>query len=906
MLAARNTCFALISAIEEDFRDLIIALGDPEFHGEEILPSDVRDNAIKRRSIDQRLSSTSSIQVKEVELLPYIDFTDIAKILESKIIPRHSENRDWFKEAAKNITKLAPARNRVCHSRPLESEDFPNFVDFSEKLLHKNTPYSFPSVVSARQRLKDEPGFVLTLQIPSFWVDKSKVHHNLPIPEFDETGFLGRQTDRLNLLKLLKSHYPVITVVGEGGVGKTALALRCAYDLLDDPNNNFDAIIWTSLKTAALTQSGIINITNSITTTLGLLSEVAKNLGVNNQSDWNEESYIQEISEYLSLYNILIIIDNLETISTGPLRELLLQVKSNSKILITSRIGIGEFEARYPLHGLEEKASISLFRAFSKILGVSALQKLDDGNIKGYCKRLFYSPLLIKWFVAGVSRGSNPDSLINKDGESFSEALAFCFKNLFEKLEDRDRLLISCLACARKPLTSAEIHFLTPGVSTHEVELALIALHNSSIVIRNKKQNDGFEYSLSESTSAFITKNSPPSKELFQQIQNKLKELRQIISQENYFEDRYEFDPYFVRSGTGRDEIICATYLRKALDHAKRGEFELARIQINEAKRLASGSAEIFRISALIEENSGEHYLASQEYEHSIELDPKHKISRYCFGMFLMTDLEDSEAALDQFLEAERIDNTAEPILTAKAMALTRLSRYEESSLIHEDLLKTISQRERRWRLTGYDQAADSYRRWAQRCIDHKDYVNAEAKLKRSIAILLSAAEREDFDYKLIQRTAKVIGLSFSKIELSSDNEFIEYILTISERIHDLINGKNIPISKEMRWIFTNQLIKSDYKDRLRLLENKKENDFGYDGNSKIITTNTGRLVGEVHNIQSRFGFIICNDGSRWFFHIDSVSPDTQWEAIATGEKVFFDMGENFEGPCAVNVSLQS
>lgn len=910
-MATRNTCFALISSIEDDFRTLILGLSGPDGKNSEILPTDVKDNALRRRATDLQMDSISS-NVSEQDLLPYIDFADIAKILESKIAPRIQAHKDWIIKTARSLISLTSTRNRVCHTRPLEAEDLPNIIDFTRSLITPSTPFTFTTVAKTLDRLAHEPGFVLTLQIPSFWTEKSKVHNNLPIPEFDDTGFLGRQTDRLNVLRLLKSHYPVVTIVGEGGVGKTALALRCLYDLADDPSIPYDAIVWVSLKTSALTQSGVKQLTGTITSTLGLLSEVAKQLGAPEQDQSKEIDYIEEIAEYFDLYKILVVIDNLETITAGPLRELLLRVPQGSKVLITSRVGIGEFEARYPLQGLDEKTSISLFRAFSKLLGVTTLLRLDDGNIKGLCRRLFFSPLLIKWFVASVSKGAEISSLTNRDGDSFSSALAFCFQNLFDKLTDQDRDVISCLASARRPLTSAEMHFLMPNLTTLQLEVALIALHNSSIVIRNKQGNEGFEYVLSESTTAFVSAHAPPAKEFFKDIQDRLKELRLILNQEALQKNRYDYNPFFVRTGDGRDERICATYLRRALDFLRKSDYLNARNQIEEAKKLTSHSAEVWRISALVEEKSGENYRAAENYAHAVELEPNSSISHYCYGMFLMIDIDDLDGALIQFDAALKIDQAAPPILTAKAMVLNRMGKFDESADIHESLLPNLSTRERRWRLAGADQAADCYCRWAHRFIDHKDYDHAQKKLKRAMAILLSSAENHDLDWKLLQRTAKVLSQSLIKKELVASISFIEYMLATAERIHDFSTSGSIPIIAEMPWILSNTDLNQDYRDRLLLLDQPINPTQSVLQNNQLSLNKTeprtlanGRRIGKIFSLQLRFGFISCEDGGRLFFHKQFLMPDTKWEELSLGMSVTFTIGQNSEGECAVEISRQ-
>lgn len=384
-VATRNTCFALISAIEDDFRFLITTTSEAIQQATDLLPIDVRESALRRRANDLGMDSIS-VPVQDSDLLPYVDFADISKILDSRLVPKLDRESNWLRKSSQSLLALTPTRNRVCHTRPLEAEDLPHTIDFATSLVEVGVPFLFPTVSNALARLQNEPRFVLTLQIPTFWsVDNRRIHNNLPIPEFDETGFLGRSADRSQVMRLLYSHYPVVTIVGEGGIGKTALALRCLYDMLEDTTCPYDAIVWVSMKTSALTSTGVQEIAGAITSTLGLLSEIAIQLGapidtINNRSTID---LIDEIIEYLSLYRIVIAIDNLETISTGALRDLLCRIPSQSKILLTSRIGVGEFEARYPLQGLDIKTSIALLRNFARILGVVELSRLDDGNLKG-------------------------------------------------------------------------------------------------------------------------------------------------------------------------------------------------------------------------------------------------------------------------------------------------------------------------------------------------------------------------------------------------------------------------------------------------------------------------------------------------------------------------------------------
>jgi len=911
--ATRNTCFAIISAIEDDFRSLILALAESCGISADILPSDVRDVSQRRRIHDARLDSLNSgDQVKDVDLLPYIDFADISKIIDAKFVRAGTGCDEWLSIVARSLLSLTGSRNRVCHTRPLEPDDLIKILDFAKELLSANNQFSFPGVASAINRLETAPTYVLTLQIPSFWsADLNQIHNNLPIPEFDETGFLGRAADRLHVSRLLKSHYPVVTIVGEGGIGKTALALRCLYDLLDEQGEQYDAIVWVSMKTAALTQAGVRDLTGAIKSTLGLLSEIVTQLGNPKAAASSEDELIDEIVEYLELYRVVVAIDNLETISTGSLRALLERIPAKSKVLLTSRVGVGEFEVRYPLQGLDEKTSISLFRIYARLLGVFEISRLDDGHVKGYCRKLFQSPLLIKWFVSSVGRGADPAKILVGEGRDFSAALSFCFENLFDRFGSQEKIVIHCLACAKQSLSSAEIRFLAVDLTDIDAEIALSALHNSSIVSRAKSQGHLFEYSLSESAVKFLNAKYPPTAEFFKSVQGRMRELRNIMNHESRMEAVYEYNPFFVRVGTSRDEKISATYLRVALDALRENDLHGARTSAAKSIELTPEYSEAWRICGLIEERAQEFYKASEYYNQAIGADPNSKIARYCYGMFLSTDMDDFEGAISQFVAAEQLDPDAPTLLTAKAMALARSGKLEEAVAIHEMLLPSMKDRERRWRISGADQAADCYRKLAIMAMDMKEFDKLKSNIRRSLQVLLEAAERSDSDQKLLGRLSKVVQVALSKAEVISDIDFVEFVVTTVERIVDFSGKPHIGIPLSSDWIGTKANSFDNHHARLVALDRRASRSRDMETDLKIIaqkpdSSENGRMIGAIHNVSvcGRYAFVENETGERWFTHSQFMRNEEDWARCKQGSAVSFMLGQNAKGVCAVDVCL--
>ena len=550
-MATRNSCFALISGIERDFRDFLMSHSDFILE-ESFFPQDLVDVATSRYNKDNK-KGASPLDRCTFDLIDYIDFADIAKLLHlHKNILKNSISIRTIENAAESLLFLTPCRNRVCHTKPLESDDFLSIVEFAEYLMtEKEFKNKMPHTRNVLSELRNNPTSLLGVAIPNFWnTDEDKIAHNLPIPDFDETGFLGRQKNRKDVLNLIKTNHPVITIVGEGGVGKTALALRCLYDLVDanDPSL-FEVIIWSSSKTTMLSAGGVQSIKNSIRNTLELYENIAQELGSPNKTI-PVEDLLLEIKEYLASFKVLLVIDNLETLSNHNLRLFLLDIPKGSKVMITSRVGLGEVEIRYPLDNLDNKTAVDLARRYSSSLNLDVIKTTKESLLVEYCQRLFNNPLLIKWFVASVSMGVNPNSLLDRKNATFKEALSFCYTNLFDKLKDEEKQIVHILSSAKRPLSITEFIFIAKDYSREHIELSLQGLHNASMIIRvQDREKETILYSLTSTAQEYVSLFSPPPSKVFGDVHKSIKELRVLRDSEKEKIDTYKYDIFALNRG---------------------------------------------------------------------------------------------------------------------------------------------------------------------------------------------------------------------------------------------------------------------------------------------------------------------------------------------------------------------
>jgi LuxR family transcriptional regulator, glucitol operon activator len=885
-IPARLACFAIVSAVEEDLRSEILAKG----LGHEIkLPSEVRAKAVERyRSVVPGDEITS-----DVVLLDYCDFADLAKIIRALHNSVTDDRREL--DIARRIEEASPARNRVCHARPLEPDDLTVLLTLADEMLSNG---DYPRVKTTKARLANEPTFVFGLEIPDYWNPKDNhILENLPLPEFDDTGFLGRRKDRKDVGRHLLSAHPVVTIVGEGGVGKTALALRSLYDLLEIEDQPFDAVVWVTLKASTLTPAGTREIHNSITSVLGLLQSAAGELGVprNQVQEMPQEDLIVEIVKYMSSFRVLLAIDNLETVDPGPLRELLIQIPPGSKILITSRVGLGEFELRYPLDKLQPAEALSLMRRFAQAVNAQGFfGSQPELLLERYTQQLFGNPLLIRWFVSSVAAGADPSQMMFGAKRSFDEAITFCFENLFERLSSDSQRLLHVLAAARRPLSRAQMIMIT-GTDSRAVDASLTVLHNSSMV-RRLPHAESQQYSLTDIAEKFVTRLAPPTQEVMHQVTRSLRELRELAQDDAVTRARYEYDWTIVEYDRANpDHAIAAAFLKKAIREKKRGTYQQAEDFVTKAKELAPGFSEVWRVEAILLSARRQIFQAEKAFEEAIQLAPNSARLRYAFGHFLLDMDVDLDRALVEVNRAIELSGEDPTFLTAKALCLTRLGRYSEATTIYEALLLSLGTRRRQWRVVTRDQAIECYRRWMEGDRQMRDWPALIEHFRRANQIYKEALDKGDFDEKTTTKAYRAFD-EIARAAISSREPEVARVLWQEVAIHSdafviglleevgSVRRVAQEFSAEWRGPFSNRGVPVAALEEL-----------SWEGSPNL---------GIVQKLSDQFGFLLGDDGRRLFFSMLSVAPRSAKENLRVGGRVRFAIGENEEGPCAVSVRL--
>lgn len=185
---------------------------------------------------------------------------------------------------------------------------------------------------------------------------KFPAYHNLP----KRIAPIGREKELDIIMDGIKSRYPLITIKGPAGVGKTILALETGYRCLIKSGNddskaaNFEYLVWISSKNKYDKRRNLNELLNKIASVMGFF-------GITQIPE--ENLYLKEssVNDLLASYKVLIIINNLELIDNVDFLRWMQGIPEPSKILITTRKKHDDIPSwQFELPGLNEKDALIL------------------------------------------------------------------------------------------------------------------------------------------------------------------------------------------------------------------------------------------------------------------------------------------------------------------------------------------------------------------------------------------------------------------------------------------------------------------------------------------------------------------------------------------------------------------
>ncbi|MEU8386684.1 NB-ARC domain-containing protein [Micromonospora sp. NPDC048843] len=717
----------------------------------------------------------------------------------------------------------------------MEIDDLPALLDVIGRLADRSGNH-WTTIAETRQRLQQDPAYVLGLKIDLPIDPTRSPQHNLPVPDFDETGFFGRQQQLIRIKRAIKGAYPVVSVLGEGGIGKTSLALKAAYDLLDDEAVQFDAFVWVSAKATVLTPNEIRRISGAIKDSLGLFTRAAEELGVLAPGT----DPVEEVLNYLENFRILLILDNLETVLDQRLRNFLLDLPLGSKVIITSRIGLG-IENPVSLGALSEDEGARLLRAVAGIRGARVLTEMPNEMIQAFVKKMGGHPAYLKWFVAGVQAGKRPEDLVSDN----ALLLDFCMSNVYGYLKADAQNVLRCMQVLPGARNQGELAFLTEFSATR-MQAALLELITTNFVQMRSQSTNASEivdttYQLTDFGKQYLDSRHPVSGRDRAELIRRHQQLHSVGADLRAEGSASPYSPETVDvRGTG--DFNVARLLRDALLAAARGNTDEGLSNCREAQLLAPTYHEAWRVEAHIQVLRSDFGAARAAYERAHELAPLSPTLNYFFGSFLLDQGDNPARGLELLQAAARVDNAHTAIINQIAWAHLRLEDYASAIQVTEHALSTGSP----YQPDLVPSVITAFRAavyWANSDRDKGDLdsslhaLEVGAELAKVAPAGLLVDESRD---RMVQ-----LGLIGAEIARLSDENFV------------------VRKAKD----FQNQL---------------------YDKLSVVDQGWLERRVGTVKFISDKYFGFVTYAGHDYFYHLRDLADSAEWEYIGEGTPVAF------------------
>jgi len=717
------------------------------------------------------------------DTLDYVDFNDTFIIVKSNIALLPKATADYFNEIFLNLVELTPIRNRVMHSRPLLGGDFSTVYDFVQNLKH-NLPIDWKFVLETRELIENDPSYLLTLTLPPMvtYEQHSKVVHNLPVPDFDDTGFIGRTKDVDEIKKLIFSN-KVVSILGDGGIGKTALAVKVAYDLVDMGDKcPFELIIWTSAKTTMLTSKGIEEIYSAITNYTGLISVISTAIDPSLANNKYEA-----IVEYLELFKTLIIIDNLETIQSEDVRNFIRKAQTKCNIVITSRIGLGELEYPRTLSGLTENECAKLIREIARMRNSDILMKLPQSTLIEIASKLYFNPLALKWFVSTVETGISPQEVLNNK----DDLLNFCLTNVYEKLSEGAISVLNSIRASRRKLSSAEILYLS-DYETLDARKYLIELFKTTLISREIVDVTNIQevyYYIPEFAKEYLSQKHPVNQEYVRKITSKSRELTAGIQGIKKVNSYNEFSINALACETP-NQRIAAKLLSEALNYSRAGNYVDAFKKVTEAKNVDPNYYEVYRVSAFMKATNGDTLSAEDDYLLGLEIAPENPRLLYFYAQFLLFHLDDNKKALECAEKVYRLKPNHPFTSFLFARCYNKMQEYNKAIQIIKTLISDTELDALNLRV-AYTELISLYAHSGQSYLKiQNDIENGFSHFKKAIETFELCKHKGILDLKMIKNFCEALHIFMNMIpttEVDNQREYCRRVIDVNREQIGLI-----------------------------------------------------------------------------------------------------------------------
>jgi hypothetical protein len=304
------------------------------------------------------------------------------------------------------------------------------------------------------------------------------VPHNLPR---EDHLFIGRKTEMDQLAEYLSPENQEFrcAITGMGGAGKSALALKCAWQCVKE--KSFEAVVWLLAQMEFLISNKVsrgrqsrLNFEEFLTLVLSILDEESSE----NILSIKEQRKI--VMNILARKRTLLIIDNYEDVEDDEIETFLSQIPNPSKVLVTDRRSISEGMI-IPLSGLSFDESKELVLAQCN----KRKYAINEHDIAKILSHIEGNPLAIDWIVGLIANQNwnieKITSHLGKKGDS--HLLEFIFSRAWDSIPEISKKILLYFAMFSDGTTCESVANQL-NISEDETNEYLIELLGLSLLVK--------------------------------------------------------------------------------------------------------------------------------------------------------------------------------------------------------------------------------------------------------------------------------------------------------------------------------------------------------------------------------------------------------------------------------------
>jgi len=303
-----------------------------------------------------------------------------------------------------------------------------------------------------------------------------------PMPKM----YVDRPKLEEELLRVLNvnDRYPIITLTGRGGIGKTSMALSVLHTAAS--RATFNLILWFSARDIDLLTEGPKQVKAAVLTEDDIASEFCKLLEPHGYLDrsFKSKEYLSKQMTKSDFGPILFVFDNFETVK-NPV-ELFTwidtYVRFPNKVLITSRMS-RNFKADYPIEvsGMTEPECLELIQRTAQQFGLEHM--LSSDYKKDIIRESSGHPYVIKILLGQVVKEKKllkPERIM----ASQDDILTALFRRTYNTLSPSAKRVFLTLCSWRSvvPQIALEAILLRPENERMNIEQAVDELRTSSFI----------------------------------------------------------------------------------------------------------------------------------------------------------------------------------------------------------------------------------------------------------------------------------------------------------------------------------------------------------------------------------------------------------------------------------------